>query len=85
MNFFAGLPGDRSRVEIDSNLIHYKELVVTATTGSNNENCTEAIELIAERIVDAGSLIDARLDLASAERAFELARSGQALKVVIEP
>jgi len=85
VNFFAGLPRERSKIELDSNLIHYKELVVTGTTGSTNDECRAALDLIVDGQVDVGSLIDARFDLASAGGAFELAASGRALKVVIEP
>jgi L-iditol 2-dehydrogenase len=85
VNFFAGLPRDRSRVELDTNLIHYKELVVTGTTASTNAECNDALDLIFDGRVDTASLIDARFDLASAREAFELAGSGRALKVVIEP
>jgi L-iditol 2-dehydrogenase len=85
VNFFAGLPREGSKVELDSNLIHYKELVVTGTTASTNDECRAALGLILDGRVDAGSLVDARFDLASAERAFALADSGRALKVVIEP
>ena len=85
VNFFAGLPRGRSRVELDSNLIHYKELVVTGTTASTNDECRAALDLIVEGQVDVGSLVDARFGLASAQAAFELAASGRAVKVVIEP
>jgi L-iditol 2-dehydrogenase len=85
VNFFAGLARDRSRVELDTNLVHYKELSVTGTTGSTNAACRKALELIADGRVDTASLIGARLDLASAESAFDLARSGQALRVVMQP
>ena len=85
VNFFAGLARDRSRVELDTNLIHYKELVVTGTTASTNDECRAALDLIFDGLVDTASLIDARFDLSSAREAFELAGSGRALKVVIEP
>jgi len=85
VNFFAGLPRDRSRVELDTNLVHYKELVVTGTTASTNAECRDALELILDGRVDAASLIDARFDLDAAAEAFDLAGSGRALKVVIEP
>ncbi|MGD0984426.1 MAG: alcohol dehydrogenase catalytic domain-containing protein [Acidimicrobiales bacterium] len=85
VNFFAGLARDRSRVGLDSNLIHYKELLVTGTTASTNDECRAALDLIVGGQVDVGSLIDARFDLASARDAFALAGSGRALKVVIEP
>jgi len=85
VNFFAGLPRGRSVVELDTNLIHYKELLVTGTTASTNEACRAALDLILAGRIDTGSLIDARLDLASAQDAFELAGSGQVMKVVMQP
>jgi L-iditol 2-dehydrogenase len=85
INFFGGLPRDRSMVELDTNLIHYKELLVTGTTANTNAECARAVELITSGRIDAAALIGARVPLAEAHRAFELARSGDVLKVVIEP
>jgi L-iditol 2-dehydrogenase len=85
VNFFAGLARGHSRVELDSNLVHYKELVVTGTSASTNEECRAALELIVDGRVDAGSLVEARFDLASAADAFELAASGRAMKVLVTP
>jgi len=85
VNFFAGLARERSRVELDTNLIHYKELLVTGTTASTNEECRDALELILDGRIDTTALIGGRFDLADAHEAFELAGSGRALKVVIEP
>lgn len=85
VNFFAGLARGHSRVELDTNLVHYKELVVTGTSASTNEECRAALELIVDGRVDAGSLVEARFDLASAADAFELAASGRAMKVLVTP
>ena len=83
VNFFAGLPRGRSTAELDTNLIHYRELLVTGTTASTNAECREALSLILDGRIDVGSLIDATFGLGSARDAFELARSGRAMKVVI--
>jgi L-iditol 2-dehydrogenase len=85
VNFFAGLPRGDSLVELDTNLVHYRELVVTGTTANTNDDCRAALDLVLERRVDTASLIDARFALESADEAFDLANSGRALKVVIEP
>jgi L-iditol 2-dehydrogenase len=85
INFFAGLPRDASQVELDTNLIHYKELVVTGTTANSNADCRAALQSVLDGRVDTGSLVDARFGLAAAQEAFDLAASGRALKVVIEP
>jgi L-iditol 2-dehydrogenase len=85
INFFGGLPRDRSRVELDTNLIHYRELVVTGTTANTTPDCREALELVVSGRVDTASLIGGREPLDAAADAFAAARSGDRLKVVIEP
>jgi L-iditol 2-dehydrogenase len=85
VNFFAGLPRDGSRVELDTNLIHYKELLVTGTTACTTEDCREALELVLSGAVDTGALVTERRPLSDALAAFAAARSGEQLKVVIEP
>jgi L-iditol 2-dehydrogenase len=85
INFFGGLPRDRSLVELDTNLIHYGELVVTGTTANTTADCREALELVVSGQVDTAGLIGDREPLDAAADAFEAARSGELLKVVIEP
>jgi L-iditol 2-dehydrogenase len=85
INFFGGLPRDRSRVELDTNLIHYRELLVTGTTANTTADCREALELVVSGRVDTAALIGDREPLDAAADAFAAARSGELLKVVIEP
>ncbi|MGZ8650253.1 MAG: zinc-binding dehydrogenase [Solirubrobacteraceae bacterium] len=85
INFFGGLPKDRSEVALDTNLIHYKELHVTGTTANTNMDCRAALDLVTSGAVDVGRLVTGRRALADATAAFDAARSGEALKVVIEP
>lgn len=85
INFFGGLPRDRSRVELDTNLIHYKELLVTGTTANTTEDCRRAVELITSGEVDTAALVGARVPLTEASEGFEVARSGRVMKVVVEP
>ena len=85
INFFGGLPRGRSMVELDTNLIHYKELVVTGTTANTNEDCRRALELVLGGSIDTAALISRSYRLAEAHEALAAAGSGEALKVVIEP
>ena len=85
INFFGGLPRDSSVVELDTNLIHYKELVVTGTTANTTEDCRRALELILSGSIDTAALISRSYRLAEADEALAAAGSGEALKVVIEP
>ena len=85
VNFFGGLPSGSSRVELDTNLIHYRELVVTGTTANTTEDCREALDLVLSGRVDTAALIGERRPLDDAGGAFEAAASGEVPKVVIEP
>jgi len=85
INFFGGLPRDASTVELDTNLIHYKELHVTGTTANTTEDCRAALELVVAGRVDTGALVSERFGLDEAAAAFDAAGSGRALKVVVEP
>ena len=85
INFFGGLPSDASRVELDTNLIHYRELVVTGTTASTTTDCREALDLVLSGRVDTEALISERRSLGDANGAFVAAASGSVQKVVIEP
>jgi L-iditol 2-dehydrogenase len=85
INFFGGLPRDSSRVELDTNLIHYRELLVTGTTANTTPDCREALELVVSGRVDTATLIGDREPLDAAADAFAAARAGEVLKVVIEP
>jgi L-iditol 2-dehydrogenase len=85
INFFGGLPKDQSTVLLDTNLIHYRELLVTGTTACSTADCWQAAEIINSGRVDLSDLISARFPLSEALAAFASAENGKALKVVIQP
>ncbi|MCJ7536576.1 MAG: alcohol dehydrogenase catalytic domain-containing protein [Anaerolineales bacterium] len=85
INFFGGLPKDQPIIQMNSNMVHYKELLVTGTTASSTQNCQRAAEIVKSGRIDLSSLIEARFPLSEAEQAFSKADSGEALKVILEP
>jgi len=85
INFFGGLPKDRPTVTIDSNLIHYKELVITATTACSTADCWQASQIIASGLVDLSDIVSQRFALKDAVAAFAAAEDRKSLKVVLQP
>jgi L-iditol 2-dehydrogenase len=85
INFFGGLPKDNPTIQMNSNLVHYKELIVTGTTASSTQNCHQAAMIVNSGRIDLSRLIEARFPLGEAIEAFSVAGSGKALKVVLEP
>lgn len=85
INFFGGLPKDNSSISFDSNIVHYKELMVTATTACSTDNCWQAAQIINSGRVDLSDLVSKRFPLKEAKEAFTEALQKKALKIVIEP
>ena len=69
---------------IDSNLIHYKELCVYGTTGSNKKNVIEALKLIQENPNKFKRIISNTISLNNIEKAMKVASNGDKLKVFVE-
>lgn len=84
INFFAGLPSGDTNVVLDANLIHYKELIVTGTTGCSTADCRRSMDLISSGKVNLGRLVSRRYDLEDAMEAFSAVRAGNVLKVVLQ-
>lgn len=85
INFFGGLPKDRPTILFDSNLVHYKELIITGTTACSTDDCRKAAEIINTGRIDLSRLIGARLPLKEAVNGFQLMEKGDTLKVILEP
>jgi L-iditol 2-dehydrogenase len=83
--FFGGLPKDRPKIAFDSNLVHYKELVVTGTTACSTGDCLRATEIVNSGQVDLSDVVSHRFPLAAAADAFAAAESRDSLKVILEP
>jgi L-iditol 2-dehydrogenase len=85
INFFGGLPKDRPTINFDSNLVHYKELLVTATTACSTNDCRQAAAIVNSGRIDLAPLISARYILKDALEAFQAAEDRHSLKVVVKP
>jgi L-iditol 2-dehydrogenase len=85
INFFGGLPKDKPLIQMDANLVHYKELLVTGTTACSTFDCRQAAEIVNSGRLDLSFLVSARFPLAEAVQAFAAAEDRSSLKIVIEP
>ena len=82
---FAGLPKTQSRTELDTNLIHYKELVLTGTTASTLSDCRQAVTALEQQLPNLDWLVTDVFPLEKALQAVDRAQDRSALKVVIRP
>lgn len=85
ISLFGGLPRDDPVIRSDSNVIHYRELIVAGSYGSAPRHNREALRLIASGAVPVADLITHRRPLDQVADAIDIVARGEGIKVVIEP
>jgi L-iditol 2-dehydrogenase len=83
--FFGGLPHDRSKPGIDTNLIHYKGLHVMGTTTFAPRHHMLALSMMTTGRIPGDKLVTHVMQLTDFKKGVELAGTGKALKVVFIP
>ncbi|MCL4489606.1 MAG: alcohol dehydrogenase catalytic domain-containing protein [Chloroflexi bacterium] len=79
--FFAATM--QPKVELDIDLIHYKELALIGTYDSTIAQYEDALALLGAGTIQAKPLISHRLPLPQVQQGYEIARQQQGLKVLI--
>ena len=85
INFFGGLPKDKSLVTLDTNLIHYKELFITGAHGSMPIHHARALSLIADGLIDVKPFITHHFSIDKIHEAFDAAEKHAGLRVIVNP
>jgi L-iditol 2-dehydrogenase len=84
INFFGGLPKSKENVMINTNIIHYKQLIVTGTTRANIAHFRKTLGFIADGLIDLTGIVTARYGIRDIGKAFDNAEKAIGLKNVIE-
>jgi L-iditol 2-dehydrogenase len=84
-NFFGGLPPDQSKISIDSNLIHYREVSLQGSHGSTPNDNREALYMLARGSIAVEDLVSHRFSLDSIREAFLFAESRNGMHVAVLP
>jgi len=85
VNFFGGLPKDKEQVEINTNVIHYKELFVTGAHGAMPIHHRKAVELISSGTIDVNPFISESFPLDKVNDAFAAAESHRGMRMIVKP
>jgi L-iditol 2-dehydrogenase len=84
ISLFGGLPKDDSVIEMDANLIHYKELSVFGSFASNKKDFLKAAELISSGKIRPTDFISEVLPLEKITEGINMVKRGEVLKAVLE-
>jgi L-iditol 2-dehydrogenase len=83
VNFFGGLPKERENTTLNTNLIHYRQLIITGSTRASISQYRKTLSFITSGILEVKSLITGRFTLDRIEDALALATDAKGLKNVI--
>lgn len=81
---FAGMPVG-SKVSLDPNIIHYKELVVTGSSSSSAVNQAEVFRLLSSGKVDTAGMISGCFALEDWQTAFDMKANYTGVKTILDP
>jgi L-iditol 2-dehydrogenase len=82
--FFGGLPEGKSRVALDTNLIHYKQITISGTTRQSLTQYRQTLGLVASKRLVVTDLVTMKSPLDAIKASFEQVIAGKGLKNVIE-
>lgn len=85
VSLFGGMPKGKEYVTLNTNLIHYKELLVTATTGSSMQDFHNSITILSTGQIHVTSLITAKFSVGDTAAAFDYASKGMGMKALVTP
>lgn len=83
INFFGGMPKGKELVTLNTNHIHYKELIVLGTTGSSMKDYYQSLKIAASGRIPLKDLATGRFAIDDVNQAFDYAAKGQGMKAII--
>ncbi|NJM94444.1 MAG: zinc-binding dehydrogenase [Cytophagales bacterium] len=85
VEYFGGLPKSKPTAEINTNHLHYKEIVLSGSYSEKRSDFQAAQALIQSGRFPADKIITHTLPLSRVTESFNLMQTGEALKVCINP
>lgn len=82
---YGGVPKNNEMSCLNSNIIHYNELMVLGAFSYPSTGLADAINAIHSSKISADKYINAKVALHNVVKGMELMKSGEALKVMVDP
>ena len=79
------LPGGRRRAEIDPNVVHYKQVVLTGSANSRRRDYATALRLIEGGRIDTAAMVTHRFGLPDVLDALGKVGADDAIKIAVMP
>lgn len=84
VNLFAGFAGT-GECTVEVNTIHYNEINVNGSTAYKRADYLEAADMVMSKKINLDKIATHTYKIDEFQKAYEMCKSGQGLKVIIEP
>lgn len=84
VSVFSGMPPQSSGIQMDSNLIHYNEIIITGAYGCSADQNSEAVRLISSGKFPVKTLITKSVSLDNIKEGLEYTDSKKGMKSIVE-
>ncbi len=78
--FFGGLPESKQNVPLNTNIIHYKQLIVSGTSKASLGQIHKSVKLLESNLIQLKDLISAEFPIGNVQLAFDKAIEAKGLK-----
>lgn len=83
INFFGGIPSGSDLSGFDTNLIHYRQLIVSGTTRQSVSQFRKVVKLMSDGVLPVAKLVTHRYELDDIKLAIDSIKAGQGIKHAI--
>ncbi|TKZ36131.1 zinc-dependent dehydrogenase [Brachyspira catarrhinii] len=84
VNLFAGFAGT-GESSIEVNAIHYNEITLNGSTAYKREDYFQSRDIVVSKKINLKEIVTHRFKIDEFKKAYEVCKSGEGLKVIIEP
>lgn len=82
---YGGLPGSSPMTTLNSNKIHYNEIMVLGAFSYSSTGLEDALRTIEEGKISTGKYLSAKVSLEEIVEGIQMVTRGEALKVLVDP
>lgn len=71
ISYFAGLPSGKEEIKFNSNIVHYKQLKISGTTGASQKQFRRTVKLAESPALNLNNIVTKEIELQELERIFD--------------
>ncbi len=85
INLFGGIPKNNNKLKLNSNLLHYKEAMITGSFSSNQKHLEKAFSLIKNKSIDFSQIVTSYVSYDNFKKKIRQLKNKKEIKLIFKP